>query len=79
MVQFDGGPMEISVLEQMMHTDADLQNAFIQVADLTGRRSPQQFEGFVLLEELAGVELVDRFLEFWRCWRGARRLQVGAI
>src|SRR6267143_7276480 len=60
----------------MVHAHADLQEAFIQVADLVGRGPPQQLEGLVLIEELARVELVDGFGELGRGRRAARRDQV---
>jgi hypothetical protein len=62
-----------------MHADADLQNAFVQVADLTRRRAPQQLERLVLLEELARVELVDRLVELGGRWFGACSGEIGGL
>lgn len=76
MVKLDGGAVEVSVLEEMVHADTDLQDAFVEMADFTGRRPPEQFERFVLLEELARVELTDRLHQFWRGRLAACRLEV---
>ena len=43
----------------VMETDADLQDAVIEAADRRSRVAPERLEGLVLLEELAGVELLD--------------------
>jgi uncharacterized protein len=51
----------VIALPQMMEGDANLQNALIQVANVAAFRTPQEFERFVLLEELAAVELCDAF------------------
>ena len=54
-----------------MKADADLKDAVIQVTDRCGSVAPQELEGLVLLEELAGVELLDAAEELrWR-WLGA--------
>jgi hypothetical protein len=39
--------------------NADLEDAVIEAAHRCARVAPQELEGFVLLEELAGVELLD--------------------
>ena len=81
MIELDCRPVEIAIFEQMVHANADLQDALIQVADHVRRGPPQQLEGLVLIEELARVELVDGFGELWRSRRAAclgqvRRLQA---
>ena len=43
----------------VMETDAYLQDPVIQTAHRRGRVTPEQLERLVLLEELAGVELLD--------------------
>ena len=51
----------------VMEADADLQDPVIQRAHRCARVAPQQLEGLVLLEELAGVELLDAAQQrFWR-------------
>jgi hypothetical protein len=75
-VELDGRAMEVSVLEQVVHADANLEDTFVQVADFARRRPPQQLDGFVLIEELAGVELVDPLDELRRSGRPARADQV---
>ena len=76
MVQFDGGAVEISVLEQMVHADADLQDAFVEMANFTRCGAPEQFQRFVLLEELTRVELVNRLYQFRRRRLSACRREV---
>ena len=44
---------------QMMERHADLQDALIEKPDVAALGSPEELEGLVLLEELAGVELLD--------------------
>ena len=44
---------------QMMQRHADLQDTLIQAANLTRLRAPERFQGFVLLEVLAPIELRD--------------------
>jgi len=39
-VELDRRAMEVVVRKQMMHANADLQNTFVQVADLAGRGAP---------------------------------------
>jgi hypothetical protein len=46
-------------LAQMMEGDAHLQDALIQIANVPGLGAPQALERFVLLEELAAIELRD--------------------
>ena len=43
----------------MVEADADLQDPVIQAAHRCGGVAPEQLEGLVLLEELAGVELLE--------------------
>jgi len=43
----------------VMETDADLEDPVIQAADRRAGIAPKELEGLVLLEELAGVELLD--------------------
>jgi len=43
----------------VMETDADLQDPVIQATHRCARVAPQQFQRLMLLEELAGVELLD--------------------
>src|SRR5438105_15034090 len=42
-----------------MEADTDLQDPVIQRADRRARLAPEDLEGLVLFEELAGVELLD--------------------
>jgi hypothetical protein len=53
MIQLHRGAVKVPILEQMVHTYADLQDAFVQVANLVGRGTPQQLKCLVLLEKLA--------------------------
>ena len=46
---------------EMKERDADLQDALIQAPHLPPLGAPQQLERFVLLEELAAIELLDAF------------------
>ena len=43
----------------MMEADADLEDPVVQGPDRSAGVPPQDLEGLVLLEELAGVELLD--------------------
>jgi hypothetical protein len=54
----------------VMEADADLEDAVIQVAHRRARITPQELEGLVLLEELAGVELLDAVEERSGRWVG---------
>jgi len=51
----------------VMKTDADLEDAVVQASDRCARVAPQELERLVLLEELAGVELLDAVDQLWRC------------
>ena len=51
-----------------MKADADLEDAVIEMTDRRGCVPPQELERFVLLEELARVELLDS-LDQRRRWR----------
>src|ERR1700687_3707021 len=53
-----GGAVKIPVAP-VMETDADLQDPVIEAPHRRSRVAPKQLEGLVLLEELAGVELLD--------------------
>src|SRR5207244_5878713 len=75
-IELDRGAMEVALLEQVVHAHADLQDAFVQMANLLRCGPPQQLEGLVLVEELARVELVDGFGQFWWSRRAARRGEV---
>ncbi len=44
---------------QMMKRDADLQDALVEIADVSPLRAPQQLQRLVLLEEFAAIELRD--------------------
>ncbi len=79
MIELHGCPVEVAIFEQVVHAHTDLQDAFIQVADLVWRGSPQQLECLVLIEELARVELVDGLRELWRGWRATRLGQVDRL
>ena len=46
-------------MAKMVESDANLQDALIEVAYLARFSPPQQFQRFVLLEVLAAVELRD--------------------
>ncbi len=50
-----------------MEADADLEDAVVQAADRGARVTPEELQRFVLLEELAGVELLDAVNELGRC------------
>ena len=50
--------MMISVAP-VVEADADLQDAVVEPADRCARSAPQGLEGLVLIEELAGIELLD--------------------
>ena len=71
MVELDRRAMKVAVFQQVVHAHADLQDAFVQVTNLAGRRAPEKLERLVLLEELARVELADRLQQ-----RGRRRLRT---
>jgi len=71
--------VKVAVLQQVVHAHADLQDAFVQVADLAGRRPPEQLERLVLLEELARVELVDGLQQSGRRGLRAQRGQIGGL
>lgn len=71
--------VEVSVFEQMVHAHADLEDALVEIAKLAWGRSPQQLQRFVLLEELARVELVDRLQQLrWGRFR-APEVEIGAL
>src|SRR4051812_824725 len=55
-VEQNAGAVEVA-FAPVMQADADLQDAVIQGAIRRASRAPEQFEGLVLLEELAAVEL----------------------
>jgi hypothetical protein len=76
-VQLHGSPVEVVIVEQVMHADADLQDAFVQVANLAWRRPPQQFECLMLLEKRACIEFFDGLKQLWRGCRSAVPAQVG--
>ena len=57
----------------VVEADADLQDAVIQVSVRRARRSPQQLERLVLLEELAAIELFDATDELVGCGLVAAR------
>jgi hypothetical protein len=48
---------------QVLEADADLQDALVEVADRVALLEPLELEGFVLLEELTAVELLDAAAE----------------
>ena len=75
-VELDRRAVKVAVLQQVMHAHTDLQDAFVQVADLAGRRPPEQLERLVLLEELARVELVDGLQQSGRRGLRAHRGQI---
>lgn len=66
MIQLDRGAVKIAIFEQMVHAHADLQNTFVQMADVLGCRPPQQLQRLMLVEKLASVEFVDSFYELGR-------------
>ena len=79
MVELDRRAVKVAVLQQVMHAHADLQDAFVQVANLAGRGSPEQLERLMLLEELARVELVDGLQQSGRRGLRAQRGQIGGL
>ena len=58
--------VEVAVPQEVVHAHPDLQDAFVQVADLARRGTPEKLEGFVLFKELTRVELVYRFAKLRR-------------
>jgi len=60
----------------VVEADADLQDAVVQIADRRTGIAPEELEGLVLLEELAGVELLDAMDELGRWWRVASGARV---
>jgi hypothetical protein len=79
MIELYGCAAKVVFRKQVVQADANLKDAFVQVADLLGRRAPQQFECFMLLEKLACIELVDRLKQLrWRR-RGAGTDQVSCF
>jgi hypothetical protein len=52
----------------VVKADADLEDAVIQMTDRRGCVPPQELERFVLLKELARVELLDSLQQRQR-WR----------
>jgi hypothetical protein len=48
--------------------DADLQDALVEIPDVSPFVAPEELERFVLLEELAAIELGDGFDERGRGW-----------
>ena len=69
--------MEVVILKQMVHTYADLEDAFVQVTNFSRGGSPQQLECLMLLEEFARIELVDRLHQLRWSGGGAIGAQVG--
>src|SRR5437867_2714568 len=67
-VELDCRAMEVAISQEMVHADADLQDTFVEVANLVWGGSPQQLEGFVLFEEFARIELMNGPGELR--WRG---------
>src|SRR5258708_6046592 len=60
----------------VVEADADLEDAVIEGADRRTGVAPEKLEGLVLLEELAGVELLDAADELGRWGRLASRARV---
>jgi hypothetical protein len=52
-VELHGSAMKVLIDQQVVHADANLQDAFVQVPDLTLGGPPEELQGFVLLEKLA--------------------------
>src|SRR5205814_485547 len=61
----------------VMESHADLQDAVIEPADRRTRVAPEELQRFVLLEELAGIELLDAAQELW--WRGIAAAGAGIL
>lgn len=78
-IELHGCTMEVVVCEQMVHAYPDLEDALVQVANLTRRRPPQQLQRFVLLEELASVELVDGLHQPRRGRLGAQHIKIRTL
>jgi len=57
--------MEVA-LAPVMEADADLEDAVIEAAVGSTGGAPEELEGLVLLEELAGVELIDPVTQLGR-------------
>ena len=68
MVELHGGAVEVAVLQQVVHANANLENALVQVSDLRRCGAPLELECLVLLEEFARVELVEGLAQLG--WRG---------
>ena len=56
----DGRAVKIATAP-VVKADTDLEDAVIEAAHGYGRVAPEQLERFVLLEELAAIELLDAF------------------
>src|SRR5258705_9902581 len=52
----------------VMKAHADLEDAVVEASDRRACVAPQELERLVLLEELAGVELLDAMDQLWRRW-----------
>src|SRR5207245_7248004 len=82
LLEKDRCAMEVAT-PPVMKGDADLQDAVVEIADRRARGAPEEFEGLVLLEELARVELLDALHELGRrrffatCARGFARRSGG--
>lgn len=61
LLQESRGAVEVAV-PPVVEPDADLQDAVVEVADRRACIAPQDLDRLVLLEELAGVELLDAAL-----------------
>src|SRR5439155_27307229 len=64
-VEKDGRAVKVAV-PPVVKADADLEDAVVEAAVGRSRRSPEELERLVLLEELAAVELLDAGAELRR-------------
>jgi hypothetical protein len=67
LLQQNAGAMVVPVAP-VMETDADLEDPVIEATDRRTGVPPEELEGLVLLEELAGVELLNALQQRVR-WR----------
>src|SRR5688572_9589895 len=65
LLQERGGAMEVAVAP-VVEADADLEDPVVQAAHRCASVAPEELERLVLVEELAGVELLDAADQLWR-------------
>src|SRR5439155_23425734 len=65
LLQQDAGAVEVPTTE-VMESNADLENAVVEIADRCAGAAPQRLQRLVLLEVLAMLELLDRMEQLLR-------------